>query len=682
MKAKLINAVFFIFFTSIFSFSQAFPGEMDDSTKQLDFQVLDGNTSELLYTWLIEKTDRTLEIKKKRFETAIKNPKSLKKFQSELTDPFFYLLSSSFPKEKYPLNPVISRMVDCSSEGYTIENIVIESRKNHHVTGNLYIPADKKNSLPGILMTCGHSRNGKQAIDYQKTCILLVKNGFLVFIVDPVCQGERFQFIDQKITDQLMSSPTIGHSTLDMGANLTGTDIVSYELWDNIRSLDYLLSRPEVDTTRIGLIGNSGGGTQTVYMMSFDDRIDVAVPSCFICSIESLFKGIGPQDGCQQLFGEGAWGFEHVDFLIIRAPKPTKMLAAEKDFFPIEATKKTYLQSKKVFDLLGKPDNLDLFIHPDGHGIHKKSREKAVEWFAWHLQGREIKVEEGDLKPQPDSILFALKNGQVLKSFPNEKSLIQLNLERANQFAGQRNDFWINTAMDSCLNQVCTLLNIEKNQDATSVISKGTTKLDNITIEKVILTGQDNFPIPCLLYIPNKITKRSPAVLFADYRGKNCEFENQGKINDWLKEGNTVLSIDIRGYGETKDDPSKNKYIGGTNADYRNTLISLYLGIPLFGQRVEDMLTAYNFLLNQNSVNKNQITISGIGPTGPIALHAAALVRKVDKLQIYNSIDSWYEMIERPQLKNQISLVVPEALKYYDFEDLINSIGKQKVRFY
>ena len=101
-----------------------------------------------------------------------------------------------------------------------------------------------------------------------------------------------------------------------IGAILVGRQLASYRIWDGIRALDYLASRPEIDSARLACTGNSGGGTMTSYLMALDDRIAVAAPSCFITSLERLFATIGPQDAEQNITrsggrGLGTRGFHH-----------------------------------------------------------------------------------------------------------------------------------------------------------------------------------------------------------------------------------------------------------------------------------------------------------------------------------------------------------------------------------
>ena len=89
-----------------------------------------------------------------------------------------------------------------------------------------------------------------------------------------------------------------------------------------MRSLDYLASRPEIDPTRLGCTGCSGGGTLTSYLMALDERIVAAAPSCYLTSLERLFATIGPQDAEQNITGQVAFGMEHADYCAAALPAP------------------------------------------------------------------------------------------------------------------------------------------------------------------------------------------------------------------------------------------------------------------------------------------------------------------------------------------------------------------------
>jgi len=186
---------------------------------------------------------------------------------------------------------------------YRIENILFESLPEHHVAANIYVP-EGKGPFPAVLIFCGHEMTSKATESYRKTAILFAENGFVALVVDPISQGEMVQFTDD-YGQRILRGSTTEHTLQNAGGNLVGTGVASYELYDNVRSLDYLISRQEVDAERIGCPGNSGGGTQTAYFVGFDKRIKVAAPCSFIARRERNLELRGAVDGCQHLPYEG-----------------------------------------------------------------------------------------------------------------------------------------------------------------------------------------------------------------------------------------------------------------------------------------------------------------------------------------------------------------------------------------
>ena len=153
--------------------------------------------------------------------------------------------------------------------------------------------------------------------------------------------------------DSKVQASTVEHTIIGTQCLLTGTHIAQYTIWDGIRALDYLLSRPEVDAKRVGCTGNSGGGTHTAYLSGLDDRIQVAAPSCYITSWRRMLESIGPQDA-EQVFP--LWlkdGLDYPDYLYAFGGKPFLMLTAIRDFFPIGGARASFDEVRQVYGKLG-----------------------------------------------------------------------------------------------------------------------------------------------------------------------------------------------------------------------------------------------------------------------------------------------------------------------------------------
>src|SRR5262249_9233839 len=149
----------------------------------------------------------------------------------------------------------------------------------------LYRPKAVTSRRPGVLSPCGHSTNGKAADAYQVLHINLAKRGYVVLTYDPVGQGGRSQFWDAGRRRSRFDLSCGEHTVRGNPLYLLGTNLARYRIWDGVRGLDYLASRPEVDPARLGCVGNSGGGTLTAYIAALDPRVTAAAIGCYITTL-------------------------------------------------------------------------------------------------------------------------------------------------------------------------------------------------------------------------------------------------------------------------------------------------------------------------------------------------------------------------------------------------------------
>ncbi|KKL56561.1 hypothetical protein LCGC14_2244160, partial [marine sediment metagenome] len=252
---------------------------------------------------------------------------------------------------------------------YTIHNVIYESRPSFPVTANLYIPTGLTARAPAVLGTCGHAVPGKASDLYQAFSANLARQGYVVLTYDPISQGERFQFA---LSEDLgrATEGTAAHNVMGNQMSLVGDFFGSWRVGDDIRSLDYLLSRPEVDPTRVGLTGNSGGGTMTTFLTGLDARFTMAAPSCFVTPYLYNLENEEPQDAEQTPPGLLGAGLDMADFYIAYLPRPTLLMGQEKDFFDTRGLREIYRELKRLYGIVGRGDDVKLFIGPREHGLN------------------------------------------------------------------------------------------------------------------------------------------------------------------------------------------------------------------------------------------------------------------------------------------------------------------------
>jgi hypothetical protein len=185
--------------------------------------------------------------------------------------------------------------------------------------------------------------------------------------------------------------------------------------------------------------------------------------------------------------------------------------------------------------------------------------------------------------------------------------------------------------------------------------------------------------LPALLCVPKtgatETERKRPLVVYLDSAGKSAGFAPGGEVERQIGQGNVVLAVDLRGYGETADGKQGGKYL---NDAFRTAMLAMHVGRPLLGQRIEDMIATINFGRQHPLVDPNEIRVVAIGRTGPVALHAAVLDPQIRSLTIRNSIRSWEtDVVARPGAPQLLELAVPGALAHYDLPDLAAMLGER-----
>ena len=294
--------------------------------------VLKQDGANLLRDHLLRRIREQYDARRRDVKEAFSLRDSLRERQEQLQSRLRTIVGEV--PEKSPLHARTTGTL--KGDGFRVEKVVFQSRPQHYVTANLYIP-DGDGPFPGVLIACGHSGLGKAYSYYQKAAMLMARNGMMALVYDPIGQGERLSYLKGSRNAGLQ------HKLDNVNAILVGRTAVGYQAWDGVRAGDYLMSRPELDRSKpLGMTGNSGGGAQTMYLMALDDRIGPAAPSCHITTLERNFELGGAGDGCQSPPLTGALGIDHPDFFVMRAPRPSIILSAERDYKDIVFTRKTY----------------------------------------------------------------------------------------------------------------------------------------------------------------------------------------------------------------------------------------------------------------------------------------------------------------------------------------------------
>ncbi|MBI5687677.1 MAG: acetylxylan esterase [Verrucomicrobia bacterium] len=610
--------------------------------------------------------------KRKADYERVKTPEQIAAWQQQRRE-FFERQLGGFPK-RTPLNAKVTGTMDGGD--YRVEKVIFESEPKHHVTGLLYLPKTPP-PYPGVIVPCGHSSNGKGAETYQRASILLAKNGLAAFCYDPIGQGERAQVL--KPDGKAALGSTTEHTLVGIGSILVGRNVATYRIWDGMRAIDYLQSRPEIDPKRIGCTGNSGGGTLTSYLMALDDRIVAAAPSCYLTSFRKLLERIGGQDGEQNIFGQIAFGMEHGDYVIVRAPKPTLMCVATRDMFDITGSWDSFREAKRIYGRLGFANHVDIVEADEPHGFSTHLRVGAVRWMRRWLLKSDDDIIEPDFPIRKDPEIQCSEKGQVML-MPGEKSVFDLNVEAAKKLVVERKKLWAKTPNTEALakvREVAGVRPLDKLRPA-KCRAAGSVERQAYRIEKLVLEPEAGIVLPALAFVPPK--PDGNAYLYLHGQGKQTDAAPGGPIEQFVNQGHLVLAVDLRGLGETVEKARK-WYSGSFGPVAGDFYHSYLLGRSLVGMWTEDALVCARFLAGYEAKGTpRNVHLVGVGAAGIPALHAAALEPQlIASLTLRRTLASWASVLREPAAKDQLITTVHGALKVYDLPDLITAFGKDKV---
>jgi len=286
-----------------------------------------------------------------------------------------------------PLHPVITGRIE--RDGIIVEKLYFQSLPHLYVTADLYRPKELKQPAPAILYACGHGRVVVHGIScgnkthYQHHGIWFARHGYVCLLIDTIQLGE------------IMG---IHHGTYRYGMwwwNSRGYTPAGVEAWNCIRALDYLCSRPEVDTNRIGMTGRSGGGAYTWFTTALDDRIRVAAPIAGITDLQNHVVDDTVEGHCDCMFFVNTYRWDYPMLAALAAPRPLLFGNSDQDrIFPLDGVMRTYWQVRKVYAQLDQLERLGLLITEGPHRDTQALRVPVFHWFNRFLKGTDALIHE------------------------------------------------------------------------------------------------------------------------------------------------------------------------------------------------------------------------------------------------------------------------------------------------
>lgn len=348
-----------------------------------------------------------------RNATFLENTSDWPRAQADLRRQLFEMLGLHPLPARSDLKAEVTGTLE--RDGVVVEKIVFQSRPGLYVTANFYRPSQQDGPLPTILYVCGHGGSKTDGVSYgnkttyQRHGIWFAKNGYTCLILDTLQLGE-------------IEGTHHGTYNLDRWWwNSRGYTSAGVEAWNGIRALDYLETRPEVDKTRFGVTGRSGGGAYTLWVAALDERIQVAAPVAGIASMHNHVVDGCVEGHCDCMFMVNTyrWDFPLVTALI--APRPLMILNTDKDpIFPLDGVVDVYQKTRKVYEAMGALDKIGIAFYEGGHLDTQPLRVPAFHWFERHFKGIDIRDEIADTTAPK---LFEPAELKVLEEIPgNERN--------------------------------------------------------------------------------------------------------------------------------------------------------------------------------------------------------------------------------------------------------------------
>lgn len=297
-------------------------------------------------------------------------------------------LLGGFPAQRQPLHPVTLEMR--AFPGYRREKIVFDSRPGVSVLAYVLLPMKAKPPVSTMICLPGHGRGVDDIIGIDETglartdkagyqhdfAIQVVEAGMAAVAIEPLAFGCRRDPINaRKGLSANACQPSAG------GALLVGQTMIGWRVWDVMRTLDYIATRSELDSTRVGCMGISGGGTVTLFSAALEPRIRVALVSGYL---NTFRDSIGSLSHCIDNYVPGILNWaEMYDLAGLIAPRPLFVESGQKDnIFPIAASVESFNKVREIYSVFGAADRIEHEVFP---GEHSFWGTRGIPFLARHL---------------------------------------------------------------------------------------------------------------------------------------------------------------------------------------------------------------------------------------------------------------------------------------------------------
>jgi len=594
-----------------------------------------------------------------------------------------------------PLNAVIHGRVE--RDDYVVDRVFFESIPGNYVTGSLYRPKQGSGPFPVILSPHGHWNEGRfydagvetvskqietgaeqfiQGGRYplQARAVQLARMGCMVFHYDMTGYADSVQLGHRPDSWKHLDRPE-DWGFMSVQADLRLQNMMGLQTWNSMRAVDFVLELDEVDSSRVGVTGASGGGTQSMILGAIDERIAASMPCVMVST--AMQGGCTCENAPLLRIDQG-----NIDIAAATAPRPLGLTAA--DDWTVDLQTRGFPDLQHVYQMMGVPDRLTAVFHTRfPHNYNQVNRAAMYDFFNQHFALGYESIEEKDFLPlsQSESTVW-----NHIHSKPSGEQVGDLHemklLALATQDSDQKVSRLIPQSSDGLQAYRETIgggwetLIGRRDDQVGNVAFRGraVTKTPEVVIHAGSIRNIDHEEeLPVLKFVSQKKKEKQVNVIWVTDHGKMDAFEN-GKVIDEIlllvKAGYNVIVPDLFGQGELAADVVREQsqrmwfQRGADKGWHRFSGYTYGFNHCLFVQRVHDLLSLIVY-----AGSEEEVCMVGRGQAaGPLVAAACSQASKKVKRCIIDPKGFRFASIQR----HDDPMFVPGALKYLGLDGLLS----------
>ncbi len=618
---------------------------------------------EMIHRFLVQEAQRVTEYAKSR----VASKEMIEANRDELYRQYMYMIGLDPLPPRTPLHVTHVRTVERDS--YTVEVLHFQSLPGYYVTANVYVPKKGKKPFPAVIWGPGHSTHiyGAKALR-QNYAIPWVRNGYVCMVVDPVQVAEVFG----------VHRGTTSHRLY--GWHARGYTPIGIEVWNAMRAVDYLLTRPDVDGDKLTVNGVSGGGHLSWMAGAADNRFTVVQPVAGTADVlahaELNLQGMH----CDCAYFLNTYRHDWPTLAALIAPRALLMHNSTGDaYYPPEGYDRVLSRAKEIFGWFGMAQKTDMFEVEGRHGYTQPQREKAVEWSDRWLKGKTTEIHERPFKEIEYEQLAAL-GGKYGEHPPN----INARVHEVLIPVAEPREF--DNLLDWKVQRARVLKNLREIVFRNMPQSFDGSRNASGQRGRFLLETEPGVQVGMVCDLPDSVGKKSPAKLYVAGNGDNSgvgwQFNGDYPFSQWRHASNIIFP---RGTGREPWDIRMNRTVQRT---------AVVLGRTLDDMRLADVLAAVDYIARDPNHDGSPITVTGSGRMGIIAAYAALLDERIGRVILHNpplshdQAPSFLGVMRYVDIPEALAMLAPRELvflsgeiEYFDFTKSIYKLHGAQEKF-